>query len=87
MGGLPGLIIDLKDDQENLLVRLTKIRTTKQSIDIPAGVSFSYNDHVQAMKDLLKKLQGSAKAAGSGDCIDCQTSSKVEFTLWEKISE
>lgn len=85
MGGLPGLIIDLKDEQENMLVRLTKISAADNRFEVPAEITYTMAQHIEKMKNLLKKLQGNARAAGSGDCISCQTQSKYEFFTWEKI--
>jgi GLPGLI family protein len=87
MGGLPGLIVDLKDDQENMLVRLTRITMSDNHISVPANITYTMAEHIRKMKELMKKLQGSARTAGSGDCISCQSESKYEFFAWEKIPD
>ncbi len=87
MGGLPGLIIDLRDEQENMLIRLKRISSTRQNVEIPAGITYSMAEHLEKMKNLLKRLQGNARSTGSGDCLSCQTQSKYEFFTWEKIPE
>jgi GLPGLI family protein len=85
MGGLPGLIIELIDEQDNMLMSLTSISKTDNRFDIPVDVMYTMEEHIRKMKNLLKKLQGNARTAGSGDCLSCQTESKYEFFTWEII--
>ncbi len=87
MGGLPGLIVDLKDDRENMLIRLTRITRADTRIYIPANITYTMAEHIRKMKELMKKLQGNARTSGSGDCISCQSESKYEFFAWEKIPD
>ena len=85
MGGLPGLIIDLSDDMENMVIRLKSIRKASGRITMPATVEYTMKDHIEKMRKMIEKLQDGARATGSGDCISCQTTSKFEFFTWEKI--
>jgi GLPGLI family protein len=85
MGGLPGLIIDLSDDMENLVIRLRSIRKSNGNITMPPPVDYTMKDHFEKMRTLIEKLQDGARATSSGDCISCQTTSKYEFFTWEKI--
>jgi GLPGLI family protein len=85
MGGLPGLIIELMDDQDNMLMRLTSFSKTDKRFEMPVDVMYTMEEHIRKMKNLLKKLQGNARTAGSGDCLSCQTESKYEFFTWEII--
>ncbi len=85
MGGLPGLIIEMKDEQENMFVKLLGIRKEFTKISLPQKVDYTMADHIGKFKKLIERLSGSALTAGSGDCISCQTASQYEIYTWEKI--
>ena len=85
MGGLPGLITELRDDQDNMMMSLVRISNTDKRFNVPSGVNYTMEEHIRDMKNFLKKLQGNARSAGSGDCLSCQTESKYEFFTWEII--
>ena len=75
MGGLPGLITELRDDQDNMMMSLVRISNTDKRFNVPSGVNYTMEEHIRDMKNFLKKLQGNARSAGSGDCLSCQTES------------
>jgi len=85
IGGLPGLVIDLSDDRENMVIRFKSIRKASGNINMPPPVDYTMKDHIEKMRKMIEKLQDGARATGSGDCISCQTTSKYEFFTWEKI--
>jgi GLPGLI family protein len=85
MGGLPGLILDLKDEDENMLISLKHIRYGNYAIQIPADSRYSMAEHIATMKKFFERLQGNARTSGSWDCVSCQTQSKFELVTWEKI--
>lgn len=87
MGGLPGLVVDLHDKDENLMVRLTRICKNEAQLMLPSNVQYSMEDHVAETKKFIKRLKANNRAASSGDCISCQQQSKVEFFVWEKFPE
>jgi len=85
MGGLPGLIIDLKDEEENLVVRLRKISKVQNNFSLPTETRYTMAEHIAEMKKFLERVQANARASGSGDCVSCQTQSRFELFTWEKI--
>lgn len=87
LGGLPGLIVDMKDDQENMVMRFKTIIKKDIQFQYPANVNYTMAEHIEKLKNLRKRLQGNARTAGSGDCISCQTQSQYEFYTWEIIPE
>lgn len=87
MGGLPGLVVDLHDKDENLMIRLTSVGSTSDIPAPPSNVQFSMEDHVAEMRKLIKRVKANNRSNSSGDCITCQQQSVVEFYTWEKFPE
>jgi len=89
LGGLPGMIIEAYDVYENLyfLARSIRYRETKDPpypvADITAYPAFT--EYVAYLRSTLDMIQASLAAQGQGDCVDCQTRSKVKLHLWEKV--
>lgn len=87
MGGLPGLVVDLQDIEENLLIRLSSINRTAESVVLPTNVTSTIEDHFAELRKLLKRLKSGNRANASGDCLTCQQESKVAFFTWERFPE
>ncbi len=87
MGGLPGLVVDLQDKEENLVIRLASIGKSAEMTEPPANVQYTMEDHVAEIKKLIKRIKSNNRANSSGDCITCQQQSKVELYTWEKLPE
>lgn len=87
MGGLPGLVVDLHDKEENLVIRLASIGKSVETPQPPAHVQYTMEDHVAEIKKLIKRIKSSNRASSSGDCITCQQQSVVELYTWEKLPE
>ncbi|HLO80394.1 MAG TPA: GLPGLI family protein [Chitinophagaceae bacterium] len=87
MGGLPGLIVDLQDSDENMLVKLKSISNQEQSLAMPSVIKYSKEEHVAEIRKLLKRIKDNARASSTGDCVTCQQQSVVEFFAWEKIPQ
>jgi GLPGLI family protein len=87
MGGLPGLIIDLQDSEENMLVKLKSIVQDQVAIRIPANIRFTKEEHIAEIKKLIQRLKDNARASSTGDCVTCQQQSIIEFFAWEKIPQ
>ncbi len=87
MGGLPGLIVDLHDKDENLVIRLTGIARSSQSFIMPDEIKYSMEDHVAEIRKLIKRLKSNSRAGSSGDCLTCQQQSVIQFFTWEKFPE
>lgn len=89
LGGLPGMIIEAYDVNENLyfLARSIRYRETKD-LPYPVGDITGYPafpEYVAYLRNTLDMVQASLSAQGQGDCLDCQTKSKVKLHLWEKV--
>jgi GLPGLI family protein len=87
MGGLPGLIIDLQDREENLVIRLSSVTQTTEEVVIPQVIKYSMANHISEMKKFLKRLQDNARATSTGDCVTCTGHSTYTFYYWEKIPQ
>jgi GLPGLI family protein len=85
MGGLPGLIVELQDSGENLLVRLIGIRAGGELVFRWPQAKYSIDEHIAERRKLMQRLTDNARASATGDCPSCQQQSRVEFYLWEKI--
>ncbi|HSF45564.1 MAG TPA: GLPGLI family protein [Chitinophagaceae bacterium] len=87
MGGLPGLIVDLQDSGENLLIRLKRLSQKDVAINLPGAIRYSKDEHVAEIRKLFARLKESSRASSTGDCATCQQQSVIEFFSWEKISQ
>jgi GLPGLI family protein len=87
MGGLPGLIVDLQDSEENMLVKLKTISNQEQRLAMPAVIKYSKEEHVAEIRKLINRIKDNARASSTGDCVTCQQQSIVEFFAWEKIPQ
>lgn len=89
LGGLPGLIIEAYEVHENLyfLARSIAYRDRKDQPYTVAEISGYpiFPDYVAYLRNTLELIQSSLSAQGQGDCLDCQTRSKVKLHLWEKV--
>jgi GLPGLI family protein len=89
LGGLPGMIIEAYDVQEDLYFLARSIRYLDSKdpalpvADLTAYPSFS--EYVAYLRNTLDMIQASMATQGQGDCLDCQTKSKVKLHLWEKV--
>ena len=88
LGGLPGLILEAYDDEDNWHMTLLgnseaydfdfaffESKITKGIEGLPAFVGF--------VKKLFSRLE--ASFGSNSDCIGCQTKSVLKFHSWEKI--
>jgi len=87
MGGLPGLILELQDSDENLVVKLVSVSRVDEPITLPSRVRYSMSEHIQETLRLIKRLQAGARANGTGDCLTCTGNSTYTFRLWEKLPQ
>lgn len=85
MGGLPGLIVDLQDVDENLVIQLASIQPYKEAIILPTRVRYTINEHATRLKALIRKMQEGSKVTATGDCLTCTGQSTFQFFLWEKL--
>lgn len=87
MGGLPGLIVDLQDQEENLVVRLSTVAKAAEELIVPTAIKYSMADHISEMKKFIKRLQDNSRATSTGDCVTCTGHSTYTFYYWEKIPQ
>lgn len=87
MGGLPGLILELQDSDENLVVKLASVSRNGDPITWPEDVRYSMSDHIQQTVRMIERLRAGARANGTGDCLTCTGNSTYTFHLWEKLPQ
>lgn len=83
MGGLPGLIVEMEDDQQHMVVRLERITATDQVPVFPKKVRYDWPAFASRRNTFYKRLKDATRAASTGDCISCQQESKIEIFSWE----
>ena len=83
MGGLPGLIVELEDDQQHMVVQLEKITNTDQVLLLPGEARYNWLTFASMRKAFYKRLKDAARAVSSGDCISCQQESRIDIFTWE----
>ena len=90
LGGLPGLILEAYDDEENWHMTFV----SKQEVQ-----GFDQDHFLAAMKKgtegfpafaaqvrkIFSRLEASMGAQSSANCVDCQTKSVLKIHSWEKI--
>ena len=87
MGGLPGLIVDLHDTREDLMIGLKSISRGDVTVIMPSAARYSKEEHVAEIRKLITMLKESSRASATGDCVTCQQQSVIEFFSWEKIPQ
>ena len=85
MGGLPGLIVELEDDEQNLVVRIMNFKVVKGNELIMPIPKMDWNTSVNKKRKLLEKIRGGSNATGSTDCIGCQNKSVITAASWERF--
>jgi GLPGLI family protein len=89
LGGLPGLIIEAYEENRDLyfLARSVQFRQTDIPLRYQGSISRypGFPEYVTYLKTTLEKIEGAMAAQEVGNCIDCQTRSKVKLYLWEKV--
>ncbi len=89
MGGLPGLIIELREASGDMHFLLESIRI-EQIKDIRKNpvMQQSHPDmqaYIMYWRKLVARMKGMAAAQPSTDCLTCQTSPSVQIRRWEKL--
>ena len=92
LGGLPGLIVEAYEDNQDLYFHLTGIAPVP-STDLKAPSLLKrnglpgYDRYISYWRESIEVLQGSMLARESPDCISCHINTKVRFHSWEKIPD
>lgn len=88
MGGLPGLIIELFDENKDMYYLLKRFESSENETESIPGLStnteLQFADYLKKGNAFIKRFRESQKAQQL-NCITCQTESKVKFFLWEKL--
>ena len=90
LGGLPGLIIEAHDAEDQWHVVCTAIKTNDghdfTSFDkvIGKGVG-GYAAFSEHLKKIFNRIQEAVSAKQSGDCLTCTSQSEFKLHTWEKI--
>ena len=91
LGNLPGLIIEAYDENRQLQFLLKTFKTLENTVfpdmaDKPLDIKLfpAYPEYVKAGNNFIKKFK-EQMSAQPGNCLDCQTASKIEFHNWENV--
>ncbi len=90
LGGLPGLILEAYDDEDNwhmTYVGKQEVHDFDQDHFLSAiknGIE-GFPAFAAYVKKIFKRLEAALGAQSTANCVDCQTKSVVKFHSWEKI--
>ena len=91
LGGLPGLILEAYDENKDLYFIVKRIFNTSNHYTGLKNENFlnypDYPAYKKYLKELFEKLQGAMSAQDSPDCVSCETKTKFNFYVWEKVLE
>lgn len=85
MGGLPGLIVELEDEGQNIVVNFMKITNgIAKPVKIP-NPTMDWKDYILVRKKALQNFAANLKAEQKADCLTCNTEvSTKEGEMLEK---
>jgi GLPGLI family protein len=89
MGGLPGLIVALRESSGDMQFMLESIRLEYEK-DIRSNSIMQKNHpdmqaYILYWKKLVARMKGMAAAQPGADCLTCQTSPSIQIRRWEKL--
>lgn len=91
LGGLPGLVVEAYDEEQNLTFRMSglegegpSMRSVPRMPTSPVGDHSAYRRYWQ---DSFRRLKRSMAAQSDAGCLTCQTKTKLAFHTWEKMPE
>lgn len=92
LGGLPGLIMEAYDDADQWHMTLTSVSEGKgfDQNRFEAAINNKlegFPGFVTFVKNMFERLSLSLGAQSTANCIDCQTTPKINFYSWEKIEQ
>jgi hypothetical protein len=90
LGGLPGLILEAYDDEDNrhmTFVSKQEVKGFDQDHFMAAMKKGTegFPAFAARVKKIFSRLEAALGAQSSANCVDCQTQSVVKFHSWEKI--
>ncbi len=89
MGGLPGLIIELRESTGDMHFLLQTIRI--ESMEDLRNSPIMQKNHpdiqayLQYWRRLIARMKGMAAAQPGSDCLTCQTAPSIQVRRWEKL--
>lgn len=83
-GGLPGLIVELEDDQQFFSARFAKISNRAKPVKIPSA-KIAWKDFVIKKQKDYKDFAASFKAEQKADCLNCK--SEMTITVSETLEK
>lgn len=89
MGGLPGLIIELRESSGDMHFLLQSIRIENMD-DLRRNPIMQKNHpdiqaYMQYWRKLIARMKGMAAAQPGSDCLTCQTAPSIQIRRWEKL--
>jgi GLPGLI family protein len=90
LGGLPGLIIEAYDKEQQWHVVVDLI-SNEEGFDFNFYRSLmnkpikGYTSYVADVKKIFSAIEGMMSAQAIGDCLTCETKSTLKFNTWEPI--
>lgn len=79
MGGLPGLIVELEDDNQNIVVKFQKISSTQEKVKMPIP-KMDWLQFIKVRKKYFDEFAASIRAEIKSDCISCKTEARVSMS-------
>ena len=88
LGGLPGLIVEAYDEQDDLHFTLSSMGLPTSTIVAPPKgmnvVTADYESYREQWRSIARKIEASMAMSEGADCVNCETRSKIKFHLWER---
>lgn len=92
MGGLPGLIMVVYEDNNDMYISLRSIsfNSVPGKMFLPADIEKlpDYEKYKKNWRELFKRMDATLVASkGNTNCVSCKEQSKSKINLWEKWSD
>ncbi|MFN7278516.1 MAG: GLPGLI family protein [bacterium] len=89
MGGLPGLIMELREASGDMHFTLESIRIENMpDLRLHPVMHKSHPDiqsYLNYWRKLVARMKGMAAAQPGADCLTCQTTPSIQIRRWEKL--
>jgi hypothetical protein len=89
LSGLPGLVIEVYDENKDLYFLVKSVRPLGSAPVFPTELNIaqcpSFPDYVAVLKNYLLRIKAAMSSSTDPNCLQCQTESQVKIYLWEKV--